>query len=97
MWRALFTGILLGLLVMVGASAHAVSVAVQASGAEPAAAVADPVDPNAAANQAHRKVVRRCARRSRLGICERWNMPKSAMPAAKPDPAAAARNTPAKH
>ena len=94
MWRALFIAMLL---VMVGASAHAEPIAVQAAGVEPAAATLDPVDPAGAAAHAHKKVVRRCARRSRLGICERWNMPKSALPAAKPDPATDARNTPAKH
>ena len=94
MCRALFIA---GLLVMVGASAHAVPVVVQVAGTEPAATAVDPVDPGNGANHARRKVLRRCARRSRLGICERWNMPKSALPAAKPDPAPDARNTPAKH
>ncbi|MBW8824313.1 MAG: hypothetical protein JF567_08835 [Xanthomonadales bacterium] len=94
MWRALFIAVLL---VMVGASAHAVPVAVQAAGAGPAAVAADPVAPAAAAGHARKKMVRRCARRSRLGICERWNMPKSALPSAKPDPAVDARNMSAKH
>ena len=94
MWRALFIA---GLLVMVGASAHAVPVVVQVAGTEPAATAVDPVDPGNGANHARRKVLRRCARRSRLGICERWNMPKSAQPATRPDPGIDARNPPAKH
>ena len=94
MWRALFIATLL---VMVGASAHAVPVAVQAAGAEPAVAAPDPANAAGTAGHARKKVERRCARRSRLGICERWNMPKSALPATKPDPAADARNTSAKH
>lgn len=65
------------------ASVDALPPATQAAGAPmpSSAAVAD------ASRQGHaedghpaRKVVRRCARRSRLGICERWNMPKSAVP-----------------
>ncbi len=93
MWRVAFIAMLL---VMVGASAHAVPVAAQVAASEPAVTAVDPVDPGNAAGHVRKKVVRRCARRSHLGICERWNMPKSAMPA-KPDPGSDARNTPAKH
>ncbi len=94
MWRAVFIAMAL---VLVGASAHAVPVAVQTTATEPAAAAIDPVDPGNGGAHARKKVLRRCARRSRLGICERWNMPKSALPVAKPDPAPDARNAPAKH
>lgn len=93
MWRVV---VIAGLLTLVGASAHAVPVVAQVAATEPAAAAVDPVDPGNGAGHARKKVLRRCARRSRLGICERWNMPKSALPA-KPDPASDARNTPAKH
>lgn len=95
MWRALFMAGVLG--VLVGASAHAVPVAAQTAGTEPAAVAVDPVDPGNSASHARRKVLRHCARRSRLGICERWNMPKSALPAAKPDSATDARNARVKH
>lgn len=84
------------LLALAGAPAHAVPQAAQAGNAGTAAAPAAPGEGDA--GRAGKKAVRRCARRSRLGICERWNMPKSAVPAnAAPAPTSGSRNPPAKH
>ena len=93
MLRMLFIAMLL---VMVGASAHAVPVLEQTAAAGLAAVAVDPATHDGT-DPSRRKVQRRCARRSRLGICERWNMPKSAQPTTKPGPVPDTRNTPAKH
>ncbi|WP_129588352.1 hypothetical protein [Solilutibacter silvestris] len=95
MWRALSIAMLFGLPGLLAASAQAVPMAVvQTSGAEPATAAVDPGNARDGVGQPHGKVMRRCARRSKLGICERWNMPKSTAPA-KPRPDS--RNPPLKH
>lgn len=95
MWRAWGIAILL---VTVGVSARPVPAGEQSPGANPAAVAGDHGNSNGVASHAHKKMVRRCARRSRLGICERWNIPKSAMPSArKSAPTPDARNEPAKH
>lgn len=77
MLRGLCMAMLMGVL---GASAPAVPMPVQSTGVEPVVTTPDPANARGDARQPRRKVVRRCARRSRLGICERWNMPKSSAP-----------------
>lgn len=102
MWRGLCIATLL---VMSGPSARAVGQAMAAGTAAGIDADANTKTSNGAAagdngkkdSHGGKKAPRRCIRRSRLGICERWDMPKSPSRTARPDAGSDARNPPAKH